>query len=127
MRYLLINHVPFGRGSSDGTYVVGDMWLEDLRAQARAINDAGMTLVVATPQAIAQQPLLVPAGTPTFPERAFRLTVPERRALSVAPVLRYGTVTIDGSSAATLARIAANIGERKSGASRNPNSARRVV
>ena len=49
MRYLLINHVPFGRGSSDGTYVVGDMWLEDLRAQARAIREAGMELVVATP------------------------------------------------------------------------------
>jgi glycosyltransferase involved in cell wall biosynthesis len=49
MRYLLINHVPFGRGTSDGRYVVGDMWLEDLAAQARAIREAGMTLVVATP------------------------------------------------------------------------------
>ena len=49
MRYLLINHVPFGRGSADGTFVVGDMWLEDLHAQAKAINEAGMTLVVATP------------------------------------------------------------------------------
>ena len=49
MRYLLINHVPFGRGSADGKYVVGDMWLEDLRAQARAIREAGMTLIVATP------------------------------------------------------------------------------
>ena len=49
MRYLLINHVPFGRGAADGRYVVGDMWLEDLRAQARAINEAGMRLVVATP------------------------------------------------------------------------------
>ncbi|MEA2735302.1 MAG: hypothetical protein QOE14_1753 [Humisphaera sp.] len=49
MRYLLINHVPFGRGSADGKFAVGDMWLEDLRAQARAIREAGMTLVVATP------------------------------------------------------------------------------
>ena len=49
MRYLLVNHVPFGRGSTDGTFVVGDMWLEDLRAQAKAIRDAGMALVVATP------------------------------------------------------------------------------
>jgi Flp pilus assembly protein TadB/Mg-chelatase subunit ChlD len=43
-----------------------------------------LALVVATPQAVAQGPLLVPAGTPTFPERAFRLTVPERRALSMS-------------------------------------------
>ena len=49
MRYLLINHVPFGRGSAEGKYVVGDMWLEDLRAQARAVREAGMELVVATP------------------------------------------------------------------------------
>lgn len=49
MRYLLINHVPFGRGSTAERYVVGDMWLEDLRAQARAIAEAGMTLIVATP------------------------------------------------------------------------------
>ncbi|MEO6437304.1 MAG: hypothetical protein ABIP55_16295, partial [Tepidisphaeraceae bacterium] len=49
MRYLLINHVPFGVGSSPGTFRVGDMWLEDLRAQAKAIRDAGLELVVATP------------------------------------------------------------------------------
>jgi glycosyltransferase involved in cell wall biosynthesis len=49
LRYLLINHVPFGRGSADGSYLVGDMWLEDLRAQANAIHDAGMELTVSTP------------------------------------------------------------------------------
>jgi glycosyltransferase involved in cell wall biosynthesis len=49
MRYLLINHGPFGRGKSADTFVVGDMWLEDLRAQARAIHEAGMKLIVATP------------------------------------------------------------------------------
>lgn len=49
MKYLLINHVPFGRGSSADTFRVGDMWLEDLRAQAKAIRDAGMELIVATP------------------------------------------------------------------------------
>jgi glycosyltransferase involved in cell wall biosynthesis len=49
VRYLLVNHVPFGRGRGDGSFVVGDMWLEDLRAQARAINAAGMQLLVATP------------------------------------------------------------------------------
>src|SRR5688500_16156500 len=49
MRYLLINHVPFGKGTTGDTFAVGDMWLEDLRAQARAIREAGMELVVATP------------------------------------------------------------------------------
>ena len=49
MTYLLLNHVPFGRGSTPGRFVVGDMWLEDLRAQARAINSVGMNLIVATP------------------------------------------------------------------------------
>src|SRR5204862_479336 len=38
------------------------------------------------------------------------------RALSVAPVLRYGTVMSDGSSALALSRIAANIGDAKSDA-----------
>lgn len=49
MKYLLINHVPFGRGSSPDKFLVGDMWLEDLRAQASAIRAAGMELIVATP------------------------------------------------------------------------------
>lgn len=49
VNYLLINHVPFGRGSRPDRFMVGDMWLEDLRAQARAITDAGMKLTVATP------------------------------------------------------------------------------
>lgn len=49
MRYLLVNHVPLGRGQADGTYLVGDMWLEDLRAQAKAIREAGMELILATP------------------------------------------------------------------------------
>src|SRR3954471_16746790 len=49
MQYLLINHVPLGRGSAADRFVVGDMWLEDLRAQARALTAAGMKLVVATP------------------------------------------------------------------------------
>ena len=52
-----------------------------------------LALVVATPQAVAQQHLtLVPAGTPQFPERAFRLTMPERRALSASQL----TVTENG-------------------------------
>jgi tight adherence protein B len=42
-----------------------------------------LALVVAPSHAVAQQPMLVPAGTPKFPERAYRLTVPERRALTV--------------------------------------------
>jgi glycosyltransferase involved in cell wall biosynthesis len=50
LRYLLVNHVPLGRGKSTaGTFVVGDMWLEDLRAQAKSIREAGMELILATP------------------------------------------------------------------------------
>lgn len=36
MNYLLVNYVPFGKGSSPNRFVLGDMWLEDLRAQAKA-------------------------------------------------------------------------------------------
>jgi glycosyltransferase involved in cell wall biosynthesis len=49
MKYLLVNHLSFGRGSAAGRYVVSDMWLEDLRAQTQALRNAGMSLVVATP------------------------------------------------------------------------------
>ena len=47
-RYLLVNHVPFGRGAS-GAYRLGSLWLEDLRAENRAIRDCGGRLIVATP------------------------------------------------------------------------------
>src|SRR5439155_21074821 len=49
MVYLLVNHVPFGLGSSAGRFVVGDLFLQDLRAQQRAIHAVGGKLVVATP------------------------------------------------------------------------------
>jgi glycosyltransferase involved in cell wall biosynthesis len=49
MKYLLVNHVPLGRGSTPGTFRVGDLWLQDLAAQARAIRSVGGTLTVATP------------------------------------------------------------------------------
>jgi glycosyltransferase involved in cell wall biosynthesis len=48
MRYLLVNHVAFGRTASPERLQVGDLWLEDLRAQARAIGRFG-TLIVAAP------------------------------------------------------------------------------
>jgi glycosyltransferase involved in cell wall biosynthesis len=48
MRYLLVNHVPFGRGTTPGRLLIGDLWLEDLRVQARAIRPFG-TLRVAAP------------------------------------------------------------------------------
>ena len=47
-RYLLINHVPFGKGPGPGLYRIGAMWLEDLRAQAKAWAPFGR-LTVATP------------------------------------------------------------------------------
>src|SRR5215207_3951563 len=49
MRYLLINHVPFGKGSTPRTFHVGDLFLQDLCAQAGAIREAGGELTVATP------------------------------------------------------------------------------
>ena len=49
MRYLLVNHIPIGRGTTPGSYVFGDMWLEDLRAQADALAGAGMRLTLAAP------------------------------------------------------------------------------
>ncbi|HEY8665063.1 MAG TPA: glycosyltransferase [Tepidisphaeraceae bacterium] len=49
MNYLLVNHVPFGRSASPGTFLIGDMWLEDLRAQCRALRARGVNLIVATP------------------------------------------------------------------------------
>jgi glycosyltransferase involved in cell wall biosynthesis len=49
MNYLLVNHVPFGRGSAPGLFRVGDMWLQDLRAQNAAIRAHGGRLIVATP------------------------------------------------------------------------------
>lgn len=49
MRYLLVNHVPVARGSNDHRVRVGDLFLEDLRAQARALQSVGGRLTVATP------------------------------------------------------------------------------
>jgi glycosyltransferase involved in cell wall biosynthesis len=45
MRYLLVNHVPFGRGSTPERVKVGDLWLEDLRAQVKSIRPYGRLLV----------------------------------------------------------------------------------
>ncbi len=41
MNYLLVSYVPFGKGSSPNTFVLGDMWLEDLRSQAKAWSPYG--------------------------------------------------------------------------------------
>jgi glycosyltransferase involved in cell wall biosynthesis len=49
MHYLLINHVPFGATDAPDRFRVGDLFLQDLCAQARAICEVGGTLVVATP------------------------------------------------------------------------------
>jgi glycosyltransferase involved in cell wall biosynthesis len=49
MRYLLVNHVPLGAGSAPGLFRVGDLFLQDLNAQARALREVGAELVVATP------------------------------------------------------------------------------
>jgi len=58
-----------------------------MRRRALGVALIGLlALAVAPAQGAAQQPVLVPAGTPKFPERAYRVTVPERRALSAAQV-----------------------------------------
>jgi tight adherence protein B len=43
-------------------------------------------LVAAAPGHAAEPPLIVPAGSPQFPDRALRLTVPQQRALSAGQV-----------------------------------------
>lgn len=49
MRYLLVNHVAFFKSAKPGHVLMGDMWLEDLRAQRDAIAAVGGTLIVAVP------------------------------------------------------------------------------
>ena len=49
MNYLLVNHVPFGAGSKPGRFRVGDLFLQDLRAQAHALRCVGFDLTVAVP------------------------------------------------------------------------------
>ena len=49
MRYLLVNHVPFGAGSAPDLFRVGDLFLQDLRAQAQALQCLGFHLTVAVP------------------------------------------------------------------------------
>jgi glycosyltransferase involved in cell wall biosynthesis len=45
MNYLLVNHVPFGVSTAHDRYLVGDLWLEDLRAQAEAWSPYGRLIV----------------------------------------------------------------------------------
>lgn len=47
--YLLVSHLPFGRGSAPGRFRAGDMWLHDLEAQRAALQGVGLGLVVAAP------------------------------------------------------------------------------
>lgn len=91
MKYLLVNHVALGRTEMPGRFRIGDLWLEDLAAQARAIAATGMQLVVATPCVDAGQPLAASGSFNTLevvpPERGFDY-VPLPRYLSMAQYLR---------------------------------------
>jgi glycosyltransferase involved in cell wall biosynthesis len=49
MRYLLVSHVPLGRAKTPGTFLIGDLWLEDLRAQTAALREQGVALILASP------------------------------------------------------------------------------
>lgn len=83
MKYLLVNHVALGHGNAPGTYRIGDLWLADLRAQARAITDAGMRLVVATP--------CVPANAPLSASGSFNTIeiTPAEQGFEYVPLPRY--------------------------------------
>jgi glycosyltransferase involved in cell wall biosynthesis len=82
MRYLLVNHVPFFRSTKPGHVQMGDMWLEDLRAQAKAISDVGGRLVVAVPLTDASE-----AAT----SGSFNLVDarPEDHGFEYVPLVRY--------------------------------------
>jgi glycosyltransferase involved in cell wall biosynthesis len=49
MKYLLINHVPLGAGDAPGTVRIGDLFLQDIAAQAKSIREIGGELTLATP------------------------------------------------------------------------------
>src|SRR6266850_1542917 len=49
MNYVLVNHIPLRPGKAPGSYLISDLWLEDLRAQSRALASAGLKLVLAAP------------------------------------------------------------------------------
>lgn len=49
MDYLLVSHIPVGTGSEQNRLLIGDLWLEDLRAQAEAWAPYGR-LIVTVPQ-----------------------------------------------------------------------------
>ncbi len=57
-----------------------------MRRAALAAVVLGLLLLAPTPARAAESPVIVPAGSPQFPDRALRLTVPEQRALSAAQV-----------------------------------------
>jgi len=49
--YLMINHIPAGRGDTSAHLRFGTQWLDDLRSSARAFQLQGDKLMVATPVA----------------------------------------------------------------------------
>ena len=48
-KYLLVSHVPFGRTAAPDRFLIGDLWLEDLRAQTASLREQGVRLVLAAP------------------------------------------------------------------------------
>ncbi len=71
-----------------------------MRTSALRAAIAGLLLgcVCAAPAQAAEQPILSPAGTTKFPDRAFRLTVPEKLALTAQQI----TVTENGEPVKTI-------------------------
>lgn len=83
MKYLLVNHVALGRAGSPGRFRIGDLWLQDLSAQARAVAAAGMKLVVATPCVAVDQPLSASGSFNTLE------IVPQEHGFEYFPLPRY--------------------------------------
>ncbi|HEV2293108.1 MAG TPA: glycosyltransferase [Tepidisphaeraceae bacterium] len=83
MRYLLVNHVPFFKSDKPGHVRMGDMWLEDLRAQARAIAGAGGQLIVSVP--------LTDVSDAAEASGSFNLVDvrPEDQGFTYRPIVRY--------------------------------------
>lgn len=83
MTYLLVNHVALGRADAPGRFRIGDLWLQDLSAQARAMASVGLELIVATPCVAAGQPLSASGSFNTVE------IVPSEHGFEYVPLPRY--------------------------------------
>jgi glycosyltransferase involved in cell wall biosynthesis len=81
--YLLVNHLALAATANPARFRIGELWLFDLQSQAKAIADAGMKLVVATPCAAAADPLPVRGGFQSLG------IVPDEHGFEYQPLPRF--------------------------------------